>query len=62
MSHVVCVASVEGSSVDRVRRNAFQLCSFINKYTLRSCLNYNPYGCFCGYGQQGTEPVDETDR
>ncbi|XP_052807382.1 basic phospholipase A2-like [Mya arenaria] len=46
----------------RVRRNAFQMCNLINRFTGESCLQFNPYGCFCGYGQQGSEPVDEADR
>lgn len=54
--------SADGLIHSRQRRNAFQMCSLINMYTGNSCLSYNPYGCFCGYGQQGSNPVDDTDR
>ncbi|XP_052241300.1 acidic phospholipase A2-like isoform X3 [Dreissena polymorpha] len=64
---LVCIVGVFSTSRDasrlgRVRRNAFQMCHMINQYTGRSCLNLNPYGCFCGYGQRGSEPVDDADR
>ena len=45
-----------------VKRNAFQLCDLIKSFTGRFCLKYNPYGCFCGYGQEGTEPLDSADK
>ncbi|XP_045199146.1 basic phospholipase A2-like [Mercenaria mercenaria] len=59
---LIIVSQAEGGSLVRTRRNAFQMCNLINMYTGISCLNYNPYGCFCGYGQRGSNPVDEADR
>lgn len=44
------------------KRNVFQMCNLINYYTQRPCYNYNDYGCFCGYGQQGIKPMDDVDR
>lgn len=54
--------SPQSASHSIVRRNAFQMCNLINLYTGSSCLKYSSYGCFCGYGQQGTQPIDEVDR
>lgn len=59
---LISVYQSDGHSLIRTRRNAFQMCNLINKYTGISCFNYNPYGCFCGYGQRGSNPVDAVDR
>lgn len=57
---VLYLTGTDGHGV--VKRNALQMCNLINQFTGRSCLNYNPYGCFCGYGQEGAEPLDNTDK
>ncbi|KAK6982307.1 Phospholipase A2 major isoenzyme, partial [Biomphalaria glabrata] len=46
----------------RQRRNVFQLCRVIRKYTNNSCFDYNNYGCFCGLRSRGSHPVDDVDR
>ncbi|CAL1532287.1 unnamed protein product [Lymnaea stagnalis] len=46
----------------RTKRNVIQLCRVINRYTGRSCLNYNNYGCFCGLRSKGSSPVDGVDK
>ena len=62
VSLLLCVilAGTEGHIIKK--RNAFQMCNLINGFTGRSCLSYNPYGCFCGYGQQGAESLDNADK
>ncbi|KAL4233173.1 hypothetical protein ACF0H5_007857 [Mactra antiquata] len=59
---VLTSSNTNARDLVRNKRNAFQLCSLVNMYTGSSCLRYTPYGCFCGYGQQGSTPVDDTDR
>ena len=53
-------SKTEGHGI--VKRNALQLCNLINRFADRSCWKYNPYGCFCGYGQEGTQPLDTADK
>ncbi|ESO83429.1 hypothetical protein LOTGIDRAFT_222658 [Lottia gigantea] len=48
-------------SHSRHKRTIFQLCGLINYYTGISCWNYNDYGCFCGLGNSGHKPVDNSD-
>ncbi|XP_055891632.1 phospholipase A2-like isoform X3 [Biomphalaria glabrata] len=57
----VVETSVGGRS-RRQRRNVFQLCRVIRKYTSNSCFDYNNYGCFCGLRSRGSHPVDDVDR
>ncbi|BFZ13246.1 hypothetical protein BsWGS_16285 [Bradybaena similaris] len=46
----------------RNKRSLFQLCEIISVYTRRSCLNYNNYGCHCGFGASTARPVDDVDN
>ena len=55
----IAVIQTEAKSLQK--RSIFQLCTLINYYTNRSCTDYNDYGCFCGYGQEGRKAVDKTD-
>ncbi|CAF0889736.1 unnamed protein product [Adineta ricciae] len=41
-------------------RNLIQFGNMINKILGTNALNYNGYGCWCGFGGKG-EPVDGTD-
>ncbi|KAL5011171.1 hypothetical protein ScPMuIL_013476 [Solemya velum] len=50
---------IDTSSIHK--RNIFQLCDMIRFYTHRSCVDFNNYGCFCGYGQNGRKPLDQVD-
>ncbi|XP_059171130.1 basic phospholipase A2-like isoform X2 [Physella acuta] len=45
----------------RQKRHLLQMCELIVSHTNRSCLDYNNYGCFCGLGMTGGEPVDAID-
>ncbi|XP_063409317.1 basic phospholipase A2 PA-12C-like isoform X1 [Mytilus trossulus] len=45
----------------RVKRDLFQLAEMIVDATGRDPLNFNGYGCYCGWGGSGT-PVDKDDR
>ncbi|XP_059158331.1 acidic phospholipase A2 3-like [Physella acuta] len=38
------------------------LCQLIQRMTGRWCVEYLDYGCYCGHGNSGGEPVDEVDR
>ncbi|KAL3882431.1 hypothetical protein ACJMK2_028770 [Sinanodonta woodiana] len=51
---------VEGHGVHR--RNVIQMCNMVNYYTERTCLEFDRYGCFCGYGQEGRKPLDDVDE
>ncbi|XP_055890598.1 basic phospholipase A2-like isoform X1 [Biomphalaria glabrata] len=45
------------------KRHLLQMCELISKYTNRSCLEYNNYGCFCGLGNTATHTgVDDVDN
>lgn len=55
----IAVIQTESKSIQK--RSIFQLCTLIDYYTNRSCTDYNDYGCFCGYGQEGRKAVDKTD-
>ncbi|GFR83364.1 phospholipase A2 [Elysia marginata] len=43
------------------KRNLFQLCELVSRHTNRGCLEYNYYGCFCGWGNAASHHVDATD-
>lgn len=43
-----------------MKRDLFQLAEMIKYVTDRDPLNYNGYGCYCGWGGSGT-PVDGAD-
>jgi len=43
------------------KRNTLQFGDMILCKVGRNPLDYNGYGCWCGYGGQGT-PVDEIDK
>jgi hypothetical protein len=55
------IAVIQTESKSLQKRSIFQLCTLIDYYTNRSCTDYNDYGCFCGYGQEGRKAVDKTD-
>ncbi|XP_060082828.1 acidic phospholipase A2 PLA-1-like [Ylistrum balloti] len=44
------------------KRSLFQLCDLIYYHSQQSCLVVNDYGCFCGLGQHGHNPLDNIDR
>ena len=47
----------------RMKRTLLQVCDLIHRFTNRSCLDYNNYGCYCGWGNAGNEigHVDDAD-
>ncbi|CAL1529354.1 unnamed protein product [Lymnaea stagnalis] len=54
------LASMTRSHVSK--RSIVQLCEVLEATTDKSCLKFNNYGCFCGYGSVGSNPVDGVDR
>ncbi|OWF45540.1 basic phospholipase A2 4-like [Mizuhopecten yessoensis] len=52
---LVCSRSIQ-------KRSVFQLCNLIQFHSDVSCLTVNDYGCFCGLGQNGDQPLDNIDR
>ncbi|KAK7107397.1 basic phospholipase A2-like [Littorina saxatilis] len=47
----------------RTKRTILQMCELIQRYTNRGCLDYNDYGCFCGWGNAGSgrKHLDDVD-
>nr|KAG5703983.1 hypothetical protein BaRGS_032072 [Batillaria attramentaria] len=39
------------------------MCDMIQRHTNRGCLDYNDYGCYCGWGNAGSEGkhLDDVD-
>ncbi|KAK7493162.1 hypothetical protein BaRGS_00015683, partial [Batillaria attramentaria] len=47
----------------RTKRSLLQMCDMIQRHTNRGCLDYNDYGCYCGWGNAGSEGkhLDDVD-
>jgi len=60
---VASLASCFTATHHRSKRSLLQLCNLVHEHSDRNCMDYNNYGCFCGYGNAGEDkkPVDKID-